>query len=348
MRWLLHVPLRLRSVLPRVAYAAVSVAVPLLISMQMGANAQSEATPPPPAPVEDRLSRLENRVESLSPEKDIFDKIQAVSGLSGLVTGIAVVVIAQYFTGKQRRTEEQQKAQDTQIQRIQTVGVFMPHLVSGREMDRQVALSAIEALDIEALEMKQTLATHLLRSIETANAVTRFAEADSHGDSTSQEHDGESLLPIFNAVVAQAQRYEQIRGSREPGSERTISMTRLVEATKERVRLHPLTEEQIAQLFTSGDGGRIAALAVLQAEPQPQFFRNVTDAIANSRSAFEQYQALRATAVMLPALSPDQRRELKAILIDQRDPGPGKFIVRDSDRWGLSQQILDDIDKLDG
>jgi hypothetical protein len=302
--------------------------------------------------VEERLDRLEARVESLQPEKDIFDKIESVSGLvTGGVVVVLGVVVSRYYENKQRRAEEarhqrqqvaeeQHRERDAQIQRIQTLGAFMPHLMSHDEKATEVSLLAIEALG------DTKLATRLGELLRTAGAVTALSRIATSSDPEAAQRANESLLTIFDDFVAGAQAYELIRESVEPGPERTLAMTRLVEGAKARARQHPLSSRDLSNLFARGDGGRVAALAVLQSNPLPEFFPQVKDAVANSKSAFEQYEALRALEAMLSEIQDEQRREIRKIITDQRSGEPGKHIRPDSDRWPLSQRILDRIDRL--
>ncbi len=66
----------------------------------------------------------------------------------------------------------------------------------------------------------------------------------------------------------------------------------------------------------------------------------VLPGIVSSRSAFEQYQALRAAEEMIQSLDASQLEKLVQAVRDQRSGGPGKFITRDSDRWAISERIL--------
>lgn len=60
------------------------------------------------------------------------------------------------------------------------------------------------------------------------------------------------------------------------------------------------------------------------------------DAIEHSRSAFEQYHAMRVSLEMLPSLSPEQKQGLAEVIANQRN----LRFRRDSDRWWLSEKIL--------
>lgn len=99
---------------------------------------------------------------------------------------------------------------------------------------------------------------------------------------------------------------------------------------------------EVSNLFASGkDGDRIVALALIQARPNAVFFGLVSWTIGESRSAFEQYHGLKAMENMLPSLNEEQKRRLAEVLGDQRSGRPGKYIERGTDRWLLSDRILD-------
>ena len=84
-----------------------------------------------------------------------------------------------------------------------------------------------------------------------------------------------------------------------------------------------LTPAEVTKLFAEGGGGRIAALAVMRERPSPQRLSLAVDAVAHSRSAFEQWQALRAIEQMLPTLTADQLRQVVAVIEEQRSGGEG-------------------------
>ena len=159
------------------------------------------------------------------------------------------------------------------------------------------------------------------------------------------EHQLASLSPesqhAREQLKAFAKLYEATRNSMPPGPDRTFKMSTIVaqaRAIASQAKYEPL---EVSDLFAENtSGSRIVALAILQASPDPTFFSLAREAIGKSRSAFEQYHALRAVEGMVGALSPDQKRELDATLRDQRSGGPDKYIKPDSDRWTLSSRIL--------
>jgi hypothetical protein len=138
-----------------------------------------------------------------------------------------------------------------------------------------------------------------------------------------------------------AAEYERTRESMPTGQERTFAMQRIVTEARALGPRAVLSPKELSDFFAASDeGGRIVALAILQAVAKPEFFALVKDSIAHSRSAFEQYQALRATEALLPLLSEGDKQTLKRILLDQRGGGDKKWIVPGTNRWVLSDHIL--------
>jgi hypothetical protein len=100
---------------------------------------------------------------------------------------------------------------------------------------------------------------------------------------------------------------------------------------------------ELTELYKEGDGGRIAALAVMQAQPAALHLPLILDAVENSRSAFEQYHALLAINALVPKLTADQLDQVVEVIEDERSGGSGKHITPNSDRWFLADRILDTI-----
>ncbi len=162
------------------------------------------------------------------------------------------------------------------------------------------------------------------------------------------EHQLASLPPESQQARAKlddlAKLYEATRTAMPSGPERTLKMSSIVaqaRAIAAQARYEPM--EMTDLIAQDSPGTRVMALAVVQANPDPRAFSIALDGIAHSRSAFEQYQALRAAEEMLPRLDPEQKQQLEEVLRDQRSGGEGKNITRDSDRWPISSRMLDAI-----
>ena len=82
----------------------------------------------------------------------------------------------------------------------------------------------------------------------------------------------------------------------------------------------------------------MTALAMMQAKPELRDFDLVLTAIKRSRTPFEQYHALLLADKMLDDLDADDKQRLVGVIKSVR----GRRFRRDTDRWFLSERILDD------
>ncbi len=148
-------------------------------------------------------------------------------------------------------------------------------------------------------------------------------------------------LPV--ASIASA--YEQLRATMPASDERTIALERLVARARAQAPTSSLTPEQVREHFTTGAGGaRVEALALMQGSARLRDFGVALEAINASRSAFEQYHALRLANAMIASLDASQRHELMAAidtLVGADGPlRPGQ------DRWHLAQRIRSQLAAL--
>ncbi|WP_405656369.1 hypothetical protein OG581_51450 [Streptomyces sp. NBC_01386] len=97
-------------------------------------------------------------------------------------------------------------------------------------------------------------------------------------------------------------------------------------------------------LREGSDEERVTALAMMQASRELQNFEAALAAIEHSRSPFEQYHAMLLTALMIDDLDATQLRRLADVIKSQRGP---RF-RRDSDRWRLSEDILQRVNGRSG
>jgi hypothetical protein len=138
-----------------------------------------------------------------------------------------------------------------------------------------------------------------------------------------------------------ASNFNEVYGSMESGPTRTAEMSRIVSHIRGLARSNGLPPNAIRELFDKNDrGSRVVALAWLTEKPNPGLVNLVLSGIQDSKSAFEQYQALRAAEVLVPQLDGEDRKKLRTAIEDQMEPGRDKFITRDSDRWTLAENIL--------
>ncbi|HMJ73183.1 MAG TPA: hypothetical protein VK471_07480 [Solirubrobacterales bacterium] len=137
--------------------------------------------------------------------------------------------------------------------------------------------------------------------------------------------------------------YEQLRAEMDPGPERTFQMNSLLAEARAAAKAAQLSGDEIRNFFASDRVGlRLMAIASLQVSPDISVFAQLLDAIANSRSAFEQYHALAAARDHVPLMSGNQRRELRKVLKHQLND-PVKGIEQDGSRHREVQALLAEL-----
>lgn len=149
-----------------------------------------------------------------------------------------------------------------------------------------------------------------------------------------------SRADALERLTTLAARYEALRRNIPPGRDRTRLMTQIVFEARALARadLDPPTD--VEAFRRAGDGERVTGLALVQGAPAAAAFDVVLEAIAHSRSAFEQYTALSAIESLIAFVGGGEQPRLRAVLDDQMRGGAGRFITPDSDRWQLAQRLI--------
>ena len=134
------------------------------------------------------------------------------------------------------------------------------------------------------------------------------------------------------ALAACARRYESIRQTQPPSRGRTIAMNQLLNEARVRARAAPEQAVAIARDFigSKADGDRVVGLALLEQYPRAEALPDILRCIEGSRSAFEQYHAVRTLKAAAPLLAGEERARAASLLeFELTDPrGLG---VRDDD-----------------
>jgi hypothetical protein len=141
-----------------------------------------------------------------------------------------------------------------------------------------------------------------------------------------------------------SEQYEALRKTMPTGAERTRRMTALLLVAHRLAQTHSWSPADIHTAWASNeDGKRLFALGLMQGDPQLANVEVLVDGIRASRSAFEQYHALRAAEVAVlrgedaeavrSAVQAELSGELRADGIDTR-------IGADSDRFRAAQRVL--------
>jgi hypothetical protein len=206
----------------------------------------------------------------------------------------------------------------------------------------KVGPGGVEASFVETVAESTALLERLELQLPTdlRPAIERIRKQQERGLATLSESEEQARQWLMDL----ARQYEQVRLTEPSSPTRTSSLGALVAQIRAFATQAGYTPQDIVKLFNTGDvGKRIVALGTLQAIPYAECFNIVLEAINNRKSNHEQYHALRAAEAMLPNLSPKQKDQLKDAILEQRGEGPGKPITRGSDRWALSDRILEEI-----
>jgi CHAT domain-containing protein len=158
-----------------------------------------------------------------------------------------------------------------------------------------------------------------------ARALALLADADENARSSRT-----------GAFARLADAYENARTSTPSGSEQTVELTRIVNEAATLSR-NPAPADTLDILLDRDDeGGRVVALAVLEAFPDPSRLDLLLDIVSESRSALEQYHALLAIKLLGPDVPASKRDAVADVLHDQftREGFLG------TDRFIVAQQIL--------
>jgi hypothetical protein len=159
---------------------------------------------------------------------------------------------------------------------------------------------------------------------------------------------GHSIDPVgvpAGILEQHARDYERVRADMPAGSDRTFRMGVLMSEVRSIAGIIGVTEDMVASLFEAGqEGDRVVALTLIEAKPLPGCLPIVLDGISNSRSAFEQFQALRAAEELLPILDRGDRQRLGKVLEHEYRDFDGKGIHEDTSRLYPIRHMLAEID----
>jgi hypothetical protein len=169
--------------------------------------------------------------------------------------------------------------------------------------------------------------------------IRRADELEMQGDTAAAEHLRSEAEHLLLQATPTARRYEELRRIQPPGRERTAEFRKLVDHARKFSREKHPSAEVVRGMFEGGsEGDRVYALVLMQEDPAAGDLSCVIGAISESRSAYEQYRALRAAEEMLRMLNSSERKQLATAI--QQAMEPGGYITRSSDRYGLAQNIL--------
>jgi hypothetical protein len=142
-----------------------------------------------------------------------------------------------------------------------------------------------------------------------------------------------------NRNYPQAVKHLKPKALRPPLGERIAEMSKVIaDAKRYSSEYHPPAEAVRAIFNIGGDGERLYALALMQADPKTVDIESVLDSISNSHSAFEQYNALVTAQVGLDSFNEAETIRLATAIRRQMDPTG--YISRSTDRQRVAEQIM--------
>lgn len=174
-----------------------------------------------------------------------------------------------------------------------------------------------------------------------AAAAERYAlaeESAERGDDARAEALRAEARTLLEAAGPVAAHYRAIRGSMRAGHDRTRALEAVVSQARDLAARQPFAPEEVSRWLRDGnEEQRVTALGLMQAKPELRDFEAMLGAIADPRSPFEQYHALRLASAMVDSLDEVRRIRLARTIRDAR----GFRFRRDSERWQLSEEILE-------
>jgi len=199
-------------------------------------------------------------------------------------------------------------------------------------------------------DTKREILPSLAAALDSAELANE--SVDTRGKARAARRDVErelrSSIGSVDSVVERldecGRRYESLRSTQPPGNERTLQMGALMAEVRALAGQVAITPRTVKERFGTGrDGDRVVALTLLEAVPLVQCLDQIIEGIRDSRSAFEQFQALRAAEEVLAILGPADRQRL-ADSLEAALHDPEKGIDEDPSRLFPIEQMLAEID----
>jgi hypothetical protein len=151
---------------------------------------------------------------------------------------------------------------------------------------------------------------------------------------------GRTIDALFHSYAV---RYERTRSRLPSGSERTREMGKLVRLVQDVASSSPVDASYPRKLFEEGtDGARLVALALAIQVESADRMELAIQGIAESRSPFEQYHALRLASASFPGASLEERQRLRVSLTEQHGV---PIHESDTSRWDQRRDLLRTLDR---
>jgi hypothetical protein len=189
-----------------------------------------------------------------------------------------------------------------------------------------------------------------IESLELGNAKLRLRAAaaekyeqaevlEQQGDPRSADALRAQARALLEAADPLAARYATVRSLSPAAPERTRAMEQIVADARRQAAAQEFDPGEVSRWLREGsDERRIVALAMMQERKELRDLDLTLDAIAHPHSPFEQYHALRLAEAMVGDLDARRRQQLAEVI--RRAQRSLRFRY-DSDRWRLSERVLD-------
>jgi hypothetical protein len=152
-----------------------------------------------------------------------------------------------------------------------------------------------------------------MRWADALGAMTEALDREQKGDTLGARRLRQQAADLIDELGPLGKSYDSARRTAFPSDERTRQMQRIFDQARGAAQQSQPSAEEVRKLFRRGqDGDRLGALAAMAAVHAALDMDCVVDAIANPRSAFEQYQALVVGRDVLASLTPPERERLVA------------------------------------
>jgi hypothetical protein len=170
----------------------------------------------------------------------------------------------------------------------------------------------------------------LASSAARARSAGRVEKANSlEAASTSQAKRAQSLLDSYATIYA--------RPRTEPT--RVQDLDRVITEEAQRVlATNPSADEVKAKYDSGSQREREVTLAVMAEDASKADFEAVVHSISKSKTAIEQYQALRVAQALVPQITKDQATRLQAAVVSERNSGEHFSLA--SARYRLTTSVL--------
>jgi hypothetical protein len=194
---------------------------------------------------------------------------------------------------------------------------------------------SVKAAGVEAAASGILSTDDLAEGLARVQSVTEAADQGTIGTESLVESVGATVdqlarkyLPAEETLADEvltglARRYEDIRRSQPPSTDRTISMNQLVNEVLIRAKAAPEAARRKARAFlrSDRDGDRIVGLGLAEGSPSVELLDDILRIFSSSRSAFEQYHSLLALDALVDRLgAADRAKAARTLQHEMTDP----------------------------